>query len=256
MFLVSCYRKNFSFVVQNMLAMENEYSISIVNANIFQREQLVLANVELQIKKGEFVYLVGKVGSGKSSLIKTLNAEIPLYYGSATVAGYVIETIRNRDIPALRRKLGVVFQDFKLLDDRSVYQNLLFVLKATGWTDPKAMDARINEILEEVSMLNVKQKMPHQLSGGEQQRIVIARALLNNPEIILADEPTGNLDPDTSVEIIRLFKKIHAEGKTIVMATHDKLVVDQFPARTFICKDGAIKEVAAEQELINFRDLV
>lgn len=236
--------------------MENDYSISIIDASIFQREQLVLANVNLQIKKGEFVYLVGKVGSGKSSLIKTLNAEIPLYLGAANVAGFNIESIKIAEIPMLRRKLGVVFQDFKLLTDRSVYQNLLFVLKATGWTDQKKMDERIDEILVEVSMLNVKQKMPHQLSGGEQQRIVIARALLNNPEIILADEPTGNLDPDTSIEIMNLFKKIHAEGKTIVMATHDKLMVDKFPAPTYICAEGKVSEVADSIEYLDFRNLV
>jgi cell division transport system ATP-binding protein len=236
--------------------MEKEFSISMTGASIFQREQLVLANVDLSIEKGELVYLVGKVGSGKSSLIKTLNAEIPLYEGEATVAGFNIGSIKDKDIPALRRKLGVVFQDFKLLTDRSVYQNLLFVLKATGWTDQKAIDKRIDQMLEEVSMLNVKQKMPYQLSGGEQQRIVIARALLNNPEIILADEPTGNLDHDTSVEIMKLFKKIHAEGKTVVMATHDKLVIDLFPARTLFCLEGKVSEIKTAPEYINFRDLV
>lgn len=236
--------------------MEQEFSISVTKADVFQREQLVLTNVNFQIEKGEFVYLVGKVGSGKSSLIKILNAEIPLYQGSASVAGYQVESIKTKEIPMLRRKLGVVFQDFKLLTDRSVYKNLLFVLKATGWSDEKAMDARIDELLVEVGMPGVKQKMPHQLSGGEQQRIVIARALLNNPEIILADEPTGNLDHETSVEIMELFKKIHTEGKTILMATHDKLVIDRFPARTFVCKDGAVKELAEASNLINFRDLL
>ncbi|HOO82969.1 MAG TPA: ATP-binding cassette domain-containing protein [Prolixibacteraceae bacterium] len=236
--------------------MENDYSISMVNASIFQREQLVLANVTFQVEKGAFVYLVGRVGSGKSSLIKTFNAEIPLYMGSATVAGFNLENLKDKDVPLLRRKLGVVFQDFKLLTDRSVYQNLLFVLKATGWADQVAMNERIDQMLTEVSMLNVKQKMPHQLSGGEQQRIVIARALLNNPEIILADEPTGNLDPETSIEIMQLFRKIHAEGRTIVMATHDKLVIDRFPAQTYICAEGKVSELNEPIDYVNFRELM
>jgi len=236
--------------------MENDYSISMVNASIFQREQLVLANVTFQVEKGAFVYLVGRVGSGKSSLIKTFNAEIPLYMGSATVEGFNLENLKDKDVPLLRRKLGVVFQDFKLLTDRSVYQNLLFVLKATGWADQVAMNERIDQMLTEVSMLNVKQKMPHQLSGGEQQRIVIARALLNNPEIILADEPTGNLDPETSIEIMQLFRKIHAEGRTIVMATHDKLVIDRFPAQTYICAEGKVSELNEPIDYVNFRELM
>lgn len=236
--------------------MENVYSISMVNASIFQREQLVLANVTFQVEKGAFVYLVGRVGSGKSSLIKTFNAEIPLYMGSVTVAGFNLENLKDKEVPLLRRKLGVVFQDFKLLTDRSVYQNLLFVLKATGWTDQVAMNERIDQMLTEVSMLNVKQKMPHQLSGGEQQRIVIARALLNNPEIILADEPTGNLDPETSIEIMQLFRKIHAEGRTVVMATHDKLVIDRFPAKTYICAEGKVSELNEPIDYVNFRELM
>lgn len=236
--------------------MEEHYSITLTDANIFQRENLVLSQVNLQILKGEFVYLVGKVGSGKSSLIKTLNAEIPLHEGSGMVAGFQLENIKSKEVPLLRRKLGVVFQDFKLLTDRSVYNNLLFVLKATGWTDQKAIDTRIDEILADVGMDNVKKKMPHQLSGGEQQRIVIARALLNNPEIILADEPTGNLDPDTSVEILELFKKIHSDNKTILMATHDKLLVDRFPNRTFICKNGLVQEIKESEIYLNFRDII
>lgn len=236
--------------------MEGSYSITLSGASIFQREHLVLTNVNLQISKGEFVYMVGKVGSGKSSLIKTLNAEIPLYQGVGEVAGFKLDKIKIKEIPLLRRKLGVVFQDFKLLTDRSVYNNLLFVLKATGWENQKEIDFRIEEILTEVGMANIKQKMPHQLSGGEQQRIVIARALLNNPDIILADEPTGNLDPETSVEILELFKKIHAEGKTILMATHDKLLIDQFPTRTFVCVNGEVKEIARGDDYLNFRDLI
>ncbi len=236
--------------------MDSLYSISVTNADIFQREQLVLNDVNFQINNGEFVFLIGKVGSGKSSLIKTLNAEIPLYKGSADVAGFKLESIKTKDIPFLRRKIGVVFQDFKLLTDRNIYNNLFFVLKATGWTDKKAMDERIDLMLEEVGMKDVKKKMPHQLSGGEQQRIVVARALLNNPDIILADEPTGNLDYDTSVEILELFKKIHAEGKTILMATHDKLMVEKYPSRTLICSEKKISESDTKPELLDFRSLL
>lgn len=236
--------------------MDSLYSISVTNADIFQREQLVLNDVNFQINNGEFVFLIGKVGSGKSSLIKTLNAEIPLYKGSADVAGFKLESIKNKDIPFLRRKIGVVFQDFKLLTDRNIYSNLFFVLKATGWTDKKSMDDRIDLMLEEVGMKDVKKKMPHQLSGGEQQRIVVARALLNNPDIILADEPTGNLDYDTSVEILELFKKIHAEGKSILMATHDKLMVEKYPSRTLICSENKISESDTKPELLDFRSLL
>jgi cell division transport system ATP-binding protein len=236
--------------------MKKNLSISINNANIFQRDQLVLTNVNFEIEQNEFVYIIGRVGSGKSSLIKTLNAEIPLFTGTAYVAGFQVESIKSREIPMLRRKLGVVFQDFKLLTDRSVLDNLFFVLSATGWKNKDAMYARIDEILKAVGMEGVKSKMPHQLSGGEQQRIVIARALLNNPEIILADEPTGNLDPDTSIEILELFRKIHSEGKTVLMATHDKLLIDEFPKRTFICAKGKISEMKSEEELINFRELL
>lgn len=236
--------------------MSEDFLISVSNASIFQREQLVLSNVNLNIKKGEMVYLIGKVGSGKSSLIKTLNAEIPLIDGKINVAGFKIESLKSKEIPLLRRKLGVVFQDFKLLSDRSVKNNLLFVLKATGWTDVSEMNKRISLLLNEVGMMGVEDKMPHQLSGGEQQRIVIARALLNNPEIILADEPTGNLDHETSIEIMNLFKKINSEGKTIVMATHDKLVVELFPARTFVCNNGNINELNTINPLLNFWDII
>lgn len=235
--------------------MSNNFSIKLQNTNVFQRENLVLANVNLEIEKGEFVYLVGKVGSGKSSLIKTLNAELPLVDGNAIVAGYELGKIKNKEIPFLRRKLGVVFQDFKLLTDRNVYDNLLFVLKATGWTDKKLIEEKIDEILNEVGMIEAKLKMPHQLSGGEQQRIVIARALLNNPEIILADEPTGNLDPETSIEIAEIFQKFNNEGKTVVMATHDKPIVEKFPHRTIFCLDGKLQE-DQQGELLNFREVI
>lgn len=236
--------------------MDQEFSVLVENATIYQQEQLVLKQVNVAIAKGELVYLIGRVGSGKSTFIKSLNAEIPLFDGKMSVAGFSVDEIKRKEIPYLRRKLGVVFQDFKLLTDRTVYQNLLFVLKATGWTDIAAMKKRIDEMLEEVGMGAVKQKMPHQLSGGEQQRIVIARALLNNPEILLADEPTGNLDHNTSVEIMELFKKIHSEGKTILMATHDKLVVDQFPSRTLVCENNTINDFAPTDNLLDFREFL
>jgi cell division transport system ATP-binding protein len=234
----------------------SELSIIVKGADIFQREQLVLSNVNFEIHKGEFVYLIGRVGSGKSSLIKTLNAEIPVFTGQVTVAGFDLQNIKTKDVPLLRRKLGVVFQDFKLLTDRPVCANLEFVLRATGWTDTVAVNKRIDEMLDAVSMLSMKNKMPHQLSGGEQQRVVIARALLNDPEIILADEPTGNLDPETSVEILQLFKKIHSQGRTVLMATHDRIVVDKFPARTLVCLNNNVSEMKSDKEKINFKDLL
>jgi cell division transport system ATP-binding protein len=236
--------------------MESGISISLSDVNIFQREHLVLSNVNLEMKKGELAYLLGKVGSGKSSLIKTLNAEIPLYQGKAEVAGYDLHSMKRREIPFFRRKLGVVFQDFKLLTDRTIYENLSFVLKATGWKDEKAIASQINAMLEEVSMEKYSHKMPHQLSGGEQQRVVIARALLNNPEIILADEPTGNLDPETSVQIMALFQKINQEGKTVLIASHDQLAVEKFPARTLVCLNGQLTEPSVESNLIDFRSLI
>jgi cell division transport system ATP-binding protein len=234
--------------------METKTSIRLKNIDVFQRDQLVLTNVNFDIKQGEFVYIIGKVGSGKSSLIKILNAEMPVYDGVVEVVGFDLLKIKTKEVPLLRRKLGVVFQDFKLLTDRSVFDNLKFVLKATGWTDEKAMRARIEEILTQVGMMPVINKMPHQLSGGEQQRVVIARALLNDPEIILADEPTGNLDHDTSVDILKIFKEINASGKTVLMATHDKLIVEAFPARTLVCEDGKVKE--PENEKLDFREML
>ena len=230
-------------------------AISVSNASIYQREQLVLTDVNFNIADGEFVYLVGKVGSGKSSLIKTLNAEIPLINGQIEVAGYNLGKIKKREVPFLRRKLGVVFQDFKLLTDRSVYDNLAFVLKATGWKTNKTIDARIREMLKEVDMVKSMKKMPHQLSGGEQQRIAIARALLNDPQILLADEPTGNLDAETSAQIMFLFRKINSEGKTIVMATHDQMMIEQFPYRILICDNGKVIVPGASTEKIDFNTI-
>lgn len=216
--------------------------IELRNADIFQRDHLVLSDITLEIKPGEFVYLIGKVGSGKSSLIKTLNAELPLEKGEGTVAGFNLTELKLRDIPTLRRKLGVVFQDFRLLSDRNIYDNLAFVLKATDWKDEKKIADRVLEVLNLVSMTNKSQSMPHQLSGGEQQRVVIARALLNDPEIILADEPTGNLDPQTSIDLIQILKSLNEQGKTVVVATHDYPLIRRFPARIITVDDQKIYE--------------
>ncbi|MDP3180243.1 MAG: ATP-binding cassette domain-containing protein, partial [Bacteroidota bacterium] len=212
------------------------------------RDHTVLADISLEIKTGEFVYLIGKVGSGKSSLIRTLNAELPLEKGKGKIAGYNLVEIKGRDIPFLRRKLGVVFQDFRLLNDRNVNDNLTFVLKATDWKDEKEIDDRVKTVLEMVGMTSKSKSMPHQLSGGEQQRIAIARALLNNPEIILADEPTGNLDPQTSIELIQIFKELNEQGKTVVVATHDYPLIRRFPARNITVEDQKIYETVIKKK--------
>ncbi len=206
-------------------------------------ERQVLDNVDFRLGRGEFCYLVGRVGSGKSSLMKTMYADVPLKFGSkAEVLGYDMRTIRRRQIPYLRRKIGIVFQDFQLLTDRSAIANLRFVLQATGWKQKGEMQDRIEEVLEAVGMQNKAYKMPHELSGGEQQRIVIARALLNRPELILADEPTGNLDPQTGYQIVTLLHKLADEGQTILMATHNLQLVDDFPARTVECAERKLFE--------------
>jgi cell division transport system ATP-binding protein len=223
--------------------------IEFINCTIWQQDHLVLKDVSFKVDKGEFVYLVGKVGSGKTSLIKTINAQIPLKDGEAVVAGYSLEKIRQRDVPFLRRKLGIVFQDFQLLIDRSVYENLEFVLKATGWNNKKDIDKRIAEVLEKVGLGLKGYKMPHQLSGGEQQRVVIGRALLNDPDIILADEPTGNLDPETSEGIIRLLMDISKAGRAVVMATHNYTLLKKFHSRTLKCDEGRIFEVMQDEEI-------
>jgi len=227
----------------------SEKIIELTGCNIWQQDHLVLSDVNLSVNKSEFIYLVGKVGSGKTSLIKTLNAQLPLKEGTGIVAGFNLSEIKSREIPYLRRKIGIVFQDFQLLIDRSVSDNLEFVLRATGWKDGGEIDTRINDVLEKVG-LNLKgYKMPHQLSGGEQQRVVIGRALLNDPDIILADEPTGNLDPETSEGIIRLLKDISSTGRAVMVATHNYTIIKKFNARTIRCDNGKITEVRDDEEI-------
>ena len=223
--------------------------IDFRNCRIWQQDHLVLSDVNLSAGKGEFMYLVGKVGSGKTSLIKTINAQIPLKEGTGIVAGYNLSMLKTRDIPFLRRKLGIVFQDFQLLIDRSVHDNLEFVLKSTGWKNKNEIDTRIGEVLEKVGLGLKGYKMPHQLSGGEQQRVVIGRALLNDPDIILADEPTGNLDPETSEGIIKLLMEISKTGRAVIVATHNYTILKRFPARTVKCQDGKLVEVKDDEEI-------
>ncbi len=213
------------------------------NASIFQRENLILSDVSVTVEKGEFVYLIGKTGTGKSSFMKTLYGDLPLQKGEGEIVGYDLPSLKEKDIPFLRRKLGVVFQDFKLLNDRTVHNNLLFVLTATGWSDKAAMENKINEVLDKVGMKTKSFKYPYQLSGGEQQRVAIARALLNDPELILADEPTGNLDPQTSVEVMEVLQEINKNGNTILMATHDYALLLKYPSKTLKCDENQIFEV-------------
>lgn len=218
-----------------------ENIIQLSNAKIAQKSFTVLNNVDLHIKKGKFCYLIGKTGSGKSSLLKTLYGHIPLAGGVGQIAGFDLAGLRPSDIPNLRRKLGIVFQDFQLLSDRTVEKNLLFVLEATGWNNKTQMDDRINEVLGSVGMKSKKHKMPHELSGGEQQRVAIARALLNHPQLILADEPTGNLDPETSNEIMSLLKRVALENEAaVIMATHDYHMIQNFPGEAIRCEDGKV----------------
>ncbi|KAF5083487.1 Cell division ATP-binding protein FtsE [anaerobic digester metagenome] len=229
--------------------------ISISDASIFQADNLILSDVNLTVEKGEFIYVIGKVGSGKTSLIKTITAEIPLAIGEGTVAGYDLKKFKRKQVPFLRRKIGIVFQDFQLLSDRSVYDNLLFVLKSTGWKNKQDIKQRINDVLDKVGLKYKDFKMPHQLSGGEQQRVVIARALLNDPEIILADEPTGNLDPETSEDIVRLLWDISASGRAVIMATHNYGLLKKFPSRTLRCEKGKLNETQQMSE-IDFQSLM
>lgn len=217
--------------------------IDYKKVEVLRKELLVLKNVNFQLEEGQFVYLIGRVGSGKSSLMKTMYAEVPIEMGEARIFDYDLSAIRRKDVPMLRRQIGVVFQDFQLLSDRSVYDNLLFVLKATGWKNKTDIDERINEVLSEVGMEHKSYKMPHELSGGEQQRIAIARALLNRPKLILADEPTGNLDQETGHQIMSLLHRICAEGTAVIMATHNIQLTEDFPARVVKCEDKNVIEL-------------
>lgn len=217
--------------------------LALNNVTIYQEGRTILSDVNLEVKHGEFIYLIGKTGSGKSSLLKTLYGDLPLTEGTGHIVDYNLETLTEEEIPFLRRRIGIVFQDFKLLPDRSINDNMLFVLKATGWTDLNDMNNKIEEVLTKVGMQDFGNKMPHQLSGGEQQRVAIARALLNDPEFILADEPTGNLDPQTSAEVLEVLKNINALGKTIIMATHDYALLMKYPSKTLKCEDTKIFEV-------------
>ena len=218
--------------------------ISIKNGSVFQHDRLILNDINLDINEGEFVYLIGRSGSGKSSLLKTLYADLPAKSGIFSIAGFNLNEIRRKDIPKLRRKIGIVFQDFQLLYDRSVEQNLSFVLKATGWKDDQEISDRIDEVLQLVGLQGKRKSMPHQLSGGEQQNIAIARALLNTPRVILADEPTGNLDPETTNDVMKLLMKIRDNGTTILMATHNYNLIMKYPSRVISCADGTIRESA------------
>ena len=217
--------------------------ISFRDADIMAGDNIVVHKLNMEVEAGDLVYILGKVGSGKTSIIRSVTAENRIGSGEAEACGFKLNGIRQRDIPKLRRKLGIVFQDFRLLMDRSVWENLDFILKSTGWKDRRAADNRIDEVLEAVGMSTKAHKMPHQLSGGEQQRIAIARALLNSPEVILADEPTGNLDEETTEDILRLLNGLNKDsGTTLVIVTHDKSIVDRYPGRVFVCADESCSE--------------
>lgn len=228
----------------------SETILNLKNVAIYQRESLILSQVNVSINKGEFVYLIGKTGTGKSSFMKTLYGDIPLKEGQGEIVGVDLTKLKEKEIPHLRRKLGVVFQDFKLLNDRNIKQNLEFVLKATGWKDKSQMEKKIDEVLRKVDMQTKHFKFPYQLSGGEQQRVAIARALLNDPELILADEPTGNLDPQTSVEVMEVLQEINKNGNTILMATHDYALLLKYPSKTLKCDGQKVFEVVQKQAKI------
>jgi len=225
---------------KNFKQMKSQSIISLSKLDVFQKNKLVLTDVSLDISQGEFIYMIGKTGSGKSSLMQILYADLPVETGEAMVCGYNIKNIKRKKLPFLRRKIGIVFQDFQLLDDRNVKRNLEFVLKATGWNDKKLIDNRILTVLDEVELIEKLNVMPHQLSGGEQQRIAIARALLNEPEVILADEPTGNLDPETSNGIMKILFRLSESGKTVIMATHNYNLIHKFPGRVIKCEEGTL----------------
>lgn len=220
-----------------------ETILKLQDVAVFQSEHLILSDITFEVKKGEFVYIIGKTGSGKSSFMKTLYGDLPLKQGYGHVVDFNLKSLKEKDIPFLRRKLGIVFQDFKLLSDRNVNNNLKFVLKATGWKDPAKIDAKIEEVLTKVGMQTKGFKFPHELSGGEQQRVAIARSLLNDPELILADEPTGNLDPQTSVEVMKVLQEINESGRTIIMATHDYALILKYPHKTIKCDGSRMFEV-------------
>lgn len=225
--------------------MAAEPIIELHGARIFQRENLVLNNLDLTVYKGEFIYLIGRTGSGKSSLMRVLYGDLPLTEGEGHVAGHDLRRLKRKQVPFLRRKLGIVFQDFQLLGDRSVNENLSFVMRATGWTDAKAIDRKITEVLDSVGLSNKGYKMPHELSGGEQQRVSIARALVNDPELVLADEPTGNLDPETTEEIVDLLYAISRSGRSVLMATHDYTHMKKLNVRVIRCEEGRLLELTA-----------
>ncbi|MFQ3349981.1 MAG: cell division transport system ATP-binding protein [Candidatus Arcticimaribacter sp.] len=222
--------------------------VQFENAKIIQNKQTILSDVNIEVQQGDFTFLIGKTGTGKSSLIKTLYADLPLQSGTGRVSDFNLVEIKQREIPFLRRKLGVVFQDFKLLPDRSIFENLSFVLKATGWKDKKEIKERIKEVLDSLGVGSISGKYAFELSGGEQQRVAIARALLNEPELIIADEPTGNLDPQTSLEIMEVFRGLHQKGMTIIMATHDYNMIVKFPGKILRCDSGKIYEVVQKNE--------
>jgi len=223
--------------------------VELKNVSVYQRDLLVLQDVNIEVNKGEFVYFVGRTGTGKSSLMKVIYADLPLEKGSGNVVGFDLVKIKNKKIPMLRRKLGIVFQDFQLLMDRTVRENLIFVMKATGWKDKKKMEQRLEEVLKNVGMELKGHKMPHQLSGGEQQRLAIGRALINDPEIIIADEPTGNLDPTTSKGIMDLLLKIREIGTTVIMATHDYDTIGKYPGRLLHFSDSKVVEISSLEDL-------
>jgi cell division transport system ATP-binding protein len=228
---------------------------SVKDLSIFYEKAPTLSDLNFVINKGEFVYLIGRTGSGKSSLLKTLYADLPIYRGSATVAGYRLEKIKKSEVPYLRRKIGIIFQDFQLLNDRSIAENLIFVMKATGWKDNSKIKQRLSDVLMRVGLEAAHDKMPHQLSGGEQQRIVIARALINEPTLLIADEPTGNLDPEVAEGILKLFQEINKTGTTILMATHNHTFLDRYPARVLKVENTTILDSSKEVFSFSFKNV-
>jgi cell division transport system ATP-binding protein len=222
--------------------------LKLENTSIFQDKNLILSEINIDVKKGEFVYLIGKTGSGKSSLLKTLYGDLKLNHGKGEIVGFNLESLKDKKIPFLRRKLGIVFQDFKLLNERTVYGNLKFVLQATGWKEREKINQKIEAVLTKVNMESKKDTFPFELSGGEQQRIAIARALLNDPELILADEPTGNLDPQTSMEVMEVLQDLNKKGNTIFMATHDYALILKYPSKTLRCEDKKVFEVVQRKD--------